>query len=202
MLGLLKKEYPFVKPSLNYENPFQLLVATILSAQCTDKRVNIVTKSLFRKYTCPEDLADSKLNDLEQEIKSTGFYKNKAKNIKKASKMIIKEFDGTVPDSMDELTKLPGVARKTANIVLYHGFGKISGIAVDTHVKRLSFRLGLTKNTDSQKIEKDLMKVIPKKEWGNITDLLIYHGRAVCKAQKPDCAGCVLNKICPSAFKF
>lgn len=202
VLSILKKEYPGATTALSHRNTLQLLVATILSAQCTDKRVNLVTKTLFDKYKTASDYADAKIEEFERQIRSTGFYHNKAKNIISAAKMIADKFNGTVPDSMEKLIELPGVARKTANIVLSHGYGKIEGIAVDTHVRRVSFRLGLTKNEDPVKIEIDLMKITPKKEWAHLSDLLIAHGRAICKAGKPNCPGCVLNKICPSKKMF
>ena len=202
ILSLLKKEYPGATTALLHKDVFQLLVATILSAQCTDARVNIVTKTLFRKYKSSLDFADVNLKTLEQNIRSTGFYHNKAKNIIGTAKMIVEKFKGRVPDSMEELIRLPGVARKTANIVLSHGYGKIEGIAVDTHVRRVSFRLGLTKNEDPVKIEPDLMKITPKKDWPHLSDLLIAHGRAICAAKNPRCLECVLNKICPSKKIF
>ena len=199
---LLKKEYPDVKISLNYSNPFDLLIATILSAQCTDIRVNEVTKTLFRKYRTPQDYLRTTQEDLEKDIYSTGFYKNKAKNIKKLSEILINDFNSKVPDNMDDLTTLPGVARKTANVVLSVAFGKNEGIAVDTHVKRLSSRLGLTMNNDPDKIEKDLVSKVSKKEWGIFTLLLIQHGRKICTAKKPLCQECILNELCPSPFTF
>lgn len=202
ILALLKKEYPDFTTALIHKDPLQLLVATILSAQCTDARVNIVTKDLFKKYRKVSDYAGANLKKFEQEIRSTGFYRNKAKNIIGAAKMIEDRFKGRVPDSMEELIQLPGVARKTANIVLSHGYGKIEGIAVDTHVRRLSFRLGLTKNEDPVKIEADLMKITPRKEWARLSDLLITHGRAVCAAAKPKCPECVLASMCPSKKFF
>jgi len=202
MFDILSKEYPEVTTALRHKNPLELLVATILSAQCTDKRVNIVTESLFKKYKTAKDYAGADISRFEQEIRSTGFYKNKAKNIKGAAKMIVEDFKGKVPQTMEELVRLPGVARKTANIVLHHAFGKNVGIAVDTHVKRVSFRLGLTKNTDPVKIEADLMKIFDRSKWGVLSNLLIEHGRKVCDARKPLCAVCKLSKICPSAFTF
>ena len=180
----------------------ELLVATILSAQSTDERVNIVTKSLFKKYNKPKDYAKADIKELEQDIRSTGFYHNKAKHIQESSRIIEEKYGGKVPKTMEELVELPGVARKTANIVLYNAFEITSGIAVDTHVRRLSNRLGLTENDNPDKIEQDLMKLIPKDQWMHFTDLLIFHGRRVCAAKKPNCAGCVLNKICPCAFEF
>lgn len=202
IMELLEKEHADAKIALNYTNPLELLVATILSAQCTDERVNIVTKSLFEKYTRAEDYAHADLKELEQDIKSTGFYRNKARNLKKCCQMLVEKYDSQVPKTMDELLALPGVARKTANIVLSNAFGIIEGIAVDTHVRRLAKRLGLTEKDGAEKIEKDLMSIVPRDKWARITDLLIFHGRRVCAAKKPNCAGCVLNKICPSAFNF
>ena len=202
ILVLLKKEYPNVTTSLRHHNPLELLVATILSAQCTDARVNIVTKELFKKYKTAADYANARLKTFEQEIRSTGFYHNKAKNIIEAANMIVERFNGKVPDSMEKLIELPGVARKTANIVLSHGYGKIEGIAVDTHVRRVSYRLGLTKNEDPVKIEEDLMKIAAKKDWPLLSDILIAHGRAICSAKKPKCPECILGHFCPSAKLF
>jgi len=202
ILSLLKKEYPKAKIALNFNNPLEILVATVLSAQCTDARVNIVTKSLFKKYRKVQDYAKANLKTFEQEIRSTGFYRNKAKNIISTAQKIVKDFNSKLPDSMDKLIQLPGVARKTANIVLFNGFGKVEGIAVDTHVQRLSQRLGLTKNQDPQKIEQDLMKILDKKEWGKFSYLLIDHGRKVCDAKKPKCLECILQKLCPSKRSF
>lgn len=202
IMELLEKEHADAKIALNYTNPLELLVATILSAQCTDERVNMVTKTLFKKYTRAEDYAHADLKELEQDIKSTGFYRNKARNLKKCCQMLVEKYNSQVPKTMDELLALPGVARKTANIVLSNAFGIIEGIAVDTHVRRLAKRLGLTEKDDAEKIEKDLMSIVPRDKWARITDLLIFHGRRVCAAKKPNCAGCVLNKICPSAFTF
>jgi endonuclease-3 len=179
-----------------------LLVATILSAQCTDERVNMVTKTLYKKYTKAEDYANADLKELEQDIKSTGFYRNKAKNIKKTSQLLVEKYHSKVPETMEELLELSGVARKTANIVLSNAYGVIAGVAVDTHVRRLAQRLGLTESDDPVKIEVDLMNIVPRNKWMRITDLLIFHGRRVCVARKPKCAACVLNKICPSAFAF
>ena len=201
IIELLEKEYPKAKTALHYTSPLEILVATILSAQCTDKRVNMVTKSLFKKYRTAEDYANADLAELEQDIRSTGFYRNKAKNIKNAGQMLVEKFDSQVPNTMEEILELPGVARKTANIVLSNAYGVIEGIAVDTHVRRLSKRLGLTENKNPNNIEKDLMQVVPKSHWKRITDLLIFHGRNVCMARKPKCDSCVLNKLCPSAFK-
>jgi len=201
IIELLEKEYPKAKTALHYASPIEILVATILSAQCTDKRVNIVTKSLFKKYKTAEDYANADLGELEEAVRSTGFYRNKAKNIKRSGRMLVEKFDSQVPRTMNELLELPGVARKTANIVLSNAYGIIEGIAVDTHVRRLSKRLGLTENKNPDKIEADLMLIVPKSHWKRITDLLIFHGRNVCMARKPKCGACVLNKICPFAFK-
>lgn len=202
VIELLEKAHPDAKIALHYANPLELLVATILSAQCTDERVNQVTKKLFKKYKTAEDYAKADLKELEQDIRSTGFYKNKAKNIKRCCQILVEKFNSQVPKTMAEMLELPGVARKTANIVLSNAYGVIEGIAVDTHVRRVSRRLGLTANETPNKIEADLMKIVPKTYWMKITDLLIFHGRRVCKAKHPACGACVLNKICPSAFTF
>jgi endonuclease-3 len=202
IIELLEKEYPDAKTALNYSNPLELLVATILSAQCTDKRVNAVTKSLFKKYKTADDYADADLGELGEDVRPTGFYRNKARNIKKSSQLLVEKFNAQVPRTMNEILELPGVARKTANIVLSNAYGVIEGIAVDTHVRRLSQRLGLTENKNPDKIEKDLMEIVPTAHWRRITDLLISHGRNICVARKPKCSLCVLNKICPSAFTF
>ncbi len=198
---LLKEAYPNVKGThLNYETPLDLLVATILSAQCTDEKVNEVTERLFKTYRRPEDYAEGKIRELEEAIKPTGFYRRKAYFIKQASKKIVEEFDSQVPRTMEELISLEGVARKTANIVLSNAFGKIEGIAVDTHVLRLSKRLGLTKEKVREKIEEDLMSITPKNHWFKLSNLLIAHGRRVCTARKPSCTECILNDLCPSAY--
>jgi len=202
IIQLLEKEHPDAKIALNYTNPLELLVATILSAQCTDRRVNIVTKVLFKKYRKAEDYANADLEELEEDIRPTGFYRNKARNIKKCCQILIEKFNSQVPKTMEEMLELPGVARKTANIVLSNAYGVIEGIAVDTHVRRLAGRLGLTEYEDPNKIESDLMKVVPKDKWMKFTDLLIFHGRRICEAKKPKCGMCVLNKLCPSAFTF
>lgn len=202
VIELLEKEYPDAKTALNYTNPLELLVATMLSAQCTDKRVNAVTKSLFKKYKTAEDYANADLGELEEDVRPTGFYRNKAKNIKKSCRMLVEKFNSQVPKTMNEMLELPGVARKTANIVLSNAYGVVEGIAVDTHVRRLAKRLGLTENKDPDKIEKGLMEIVPKAHWKRITDLLIFHGRNICVARKPKCSLCVLSKICPSAFTF
>lgn len=199
IIKLLRKKHPYSQTALKHDSPFHLLVATILAAQCTDERVNRITPALFKRYKTIADFAKAKQSELEQEIRSTGFYKNKAKNIIAASKKIIEEFDGRVPDSMGELITLPGVARKTANIVLSSSFKKAEGIAVDTHVRRLSERLGLSREKDPNKIEKDLMEIVPKEDWLDFNYLLVDHGRATCMARKPLCPDCVLKHLCPSA---
>jgi len=175
-------------------------VATILSAQCTDERVNKVTADLFRKYRKPKDYLDVPATELQEDIRTTGFFRNKTKSIQGASKMLVEEFDDEVPQEMEELLKLPGVARKTANVVLGVAFGKAEGIVVDTHVKRVSHRLGLTKRKDAGKIEKELMEVVPRKDWIDFAHLLIFHGRRVCKARRPLCEECVVEKLCPSSI--
>jgi endonuclease-3 len=202
VIELLKGEHSDAMIALNFSNPLELLVATILSAQCTDERVNTVTKSLFKKYPKAEDYAQADINQLQQEIRPTGFYRNKAKNIKKCCQIIVEKYNSLVPKKMEELIELPGVARKTANIVLSNAYGIVVGVAVDTHVRRLSQRLGFTSKNNPDKIERDLMGLFPQKEWKKITDLLIFHGRRVCFARKPSCGNCVLNKLCPSAFSF
>jgi endonuclease III len=194
----LKKEFPVLKSALDFNNPFELLVATILSAQTTDVLVNKVTSNLFRKYANVRDFAIADRVALEKDLSSVNFYRNKARNIQDTAKIILEKFGGEVPCTMDELVSLPGVARKTGNIVLYNAFGITDGIAVDTHVIRLSNRLGLTKHDDPVKIEKDLMEVTPKKEWGNLTHLFIYHGRKTCGAKKMLHSECALFDICPS----
>jgi len=198
----LKKLYPEAKTALRHEDPFQLLVATILSAQCTDARVNMVTPGLFRKYPTPQHFAVVEPKELEDEIRSTGFFRNKTKNIISASKSIVGRFNGTVPNTMEELLQLGGVGRKTANCVLGGAFGINEGVVVDTHVERLSQRLGLSKQTTAEKIEKDLMEIIPKDDWYGISNMLILHGRVVCIARKPNCPGCDLRRMCPSAERF
>ena len=194
----LRKEYPEPGTVLDFKNPFELLVATILSAQTTDVHVNRVTEPLFKKYKSIKDYKDVPLEVLKKDISSINFYNNKARNIQASAKMIIDEFGSKVPKTMDELTRLPGVARKTANILLFNAYGMNEGIAVDTHVKRVSLRLELTQNEDPVKIERDLMAVTPKKEWGYLTHLLIFHGRKICDAKKPRHSDCVLFDICPS----
>ena len=201
-IELLEKQYPNAKTALKYTNPLEILIATMLSAQTTDVTVNIVTQKLFKKYRTAEDYAKADIKELEQDIRSTGFYHNKARNLQKTCQILVEKFHSQVPKTMEELLELPGVARKTANIVLYNAFGITVGIAVDTHVTRLSGRLGLTEQKDQNKIEKDLMGITPKEKWMKLTDLLIFHGRQICTAKKPKCAACVLNRICPSAFCF
>jgi endonuclease-3 len=198
----LRKAYPDAHCALNHTNPFELLIATILSAQCTDRQVNIVTADLFRKFRKPQDYLDVSQEELEKEIRSIGFFRSKAKNIRAASEKIITEFGGKVPDSMDELLRLNGVGRKTANVVLGNAFGIASGVVVDTHVERLSQRLGLTKNKTPDKIERDLEKLVPKKDWVMFPHWLIFHGRQICQARKPKCTECVLGDICPSYKLF
>lgn len=194
----LRKEYPEPGTVLNFRNPFELLVATVLSAQTTDVHVNRVTGPLFKKYGSIKAYADVPLDVLRKDISSINFYNNKAKNIQASAKMIMEQFGSKVPKTMDELTRLPGVARKTANIILFNAYGMNEGIAVDTHVKRVSLRLGLTHNEDPVKVERDLMAVTPRKEWGYLTHLLIFHGRKICGAKNPRHVDCVLFNICPS----
>jgi endonuclease-3 len=196
---LLKQMYPKAKCSLDFTNAFELLIATMLSAQSTDVRVNIVTKSLFRKYPDPQSFANASQVEMERDVKQTGFFRNKAKAVIAASKAIMEKHGGEVPQTMEELTALPGVGRKTANVVLGNAFKKNVGIVVDTHVARVSGRLGLTANSDPEKIEQDLMKLIPQKEWTVFSHRLIHHGRQICIARKPKCSECRLNELCPSA---
>jgi endonuclease-3 len=195
----LKRMYPKAKCALDFTNAFELLIATILSAQSTDARVNIVTKSLFRKYPSPQSFADASQVEMERDVKQTGFFRNKAKAVIAASKAIVERHNGEVPKTMAELTALPGVGRKTANVVLSNAFKIAVGIVVDTHVTRVSARLGLTATDDAVKIEQDLMALIPQKEWINFSHRLIAHGRTICIARKPKCAQCALNELCPSA---
>jgi endonuclease-3 len=197
----LKKTYPDARTELDHHSAWELLVATILSAQSTDRGVNLVTPVLFARYPTPAALAEANPEDVETIIKTTGFFRQKTKSIVGAAKAIAERHGGEVPRTMDELTALPGVGRKTANVVLGNAFGINEGIVVDTHVLRLSKRLGLTKNTDPVKVEQDLLPIVPRKTWAVFSHLLIFHGRRVCFARKPDCAECVLNDICPSAFK-
>lgn len=199
LLVRLKRLYPAAVCTLDYETPVQLLVATILSAQCTDERVNLVTPALFRRFPDASALAGAELSELEALVRSTGFYRNKAKNIQAACRLIMTEFGGEVPQLMEELLRLPGVARKTANVVLAHAYGINAGVTVDTHVKRLSYRLGLTQETDPVRIERDLICLLPRTDWENWSIRLIYHGRAVCNARSPQCDRCALSDLCPSA---
>lgn len=194
----LKAEYPDAHCALLHTSAFELLIATILSAQCTDERVNIVTSELFRKYRTPHDYLSVPQTELERDIHSTGFFRNKAKNIRAACQRIIEAFGGEVPMSMEELLTLGGVARKTANVVMGNAFGIASGVVVDTHVGRLARRLGLTRHESPEKVERDLAKLVPKEHWIMLPHWLIYHGRQVCKARNPNCEGCVLSDICPS----
>jgi endonuclease-3 len=195
----LKQMYPKAKCALDFTNAFELLIATILSAQSTDVRVNIVTKSLFRKYPDAKSFAEASQVEMERDVKQTGFFRNKAKAVIAASKAIVEKHNGEVPRTMDELTALPGVGRKTANVVLSNAFKIAVGIVVDTHVTRVSARLGLTASDDAVKIEQDLMALIPPKEWTNFSHRIVAHGRTICIARKPKCAQCALNELCPSA---
>jgi len=200
IIKLLKRAHPDAKCALNHANAFELLIATILSAQCTDERVNKVTADLFRKYRKPEDYLKVPATELQQDIRTTGFFRNKTKSIQGASKMLVEEFDDEVPQSMEELLKLPGVARKTANVVLGVAYAKAEGVVVDTHVSRLSHRLKLTRHKDAGKIEKDLMEIVPRKNWIEFAHLLIFHGRRICKARRPVCEECVVEELCPSSI--
>ena len=202
LVEALPKVYPDAHCELDFKTPLQLLIATILSAQCTDKRVNMVTPALFKRYRSAADFANAKPADLEKAIQSTGFFRNKAKSIRAASAAIEREHGGKVPRTMAELHALPGVGRKTANVVLGNAFGINEGIVVDTHVARLSQRLGLTKQKDPEKIERDLMKLIPRKHWTDWSHWLIWHGRRRCFARKPDCRHCEVLELCPSGKKF
>lgn len=195
----LAKAYPVARTALRHRSAVQILVSTILSAQCTDVRVNIVTKELFRKYRTAEDFARARRRELEQAVRSTGFFLNKAKHVIGAAKLIVKKFGGKVPGTMEGLLQLPGVARKTANVVLGAWFGKAEGVVVDTHVLRLTRRLGLTKEKDPVKVEQDLMRLLPREEWIDFSHRLIQHGRRVCLARKPRCSECPLRRDCPSA---
>ncbi len=195
----LKRAYPDAKTSLNHSNPFELLIATILSAQSTDERVNIVTADLFRKYKKPEDYLKVSAHELEKDIHSTGFFRNKTKAIQGTAKLLTEQYGGEVPHTMDELLELPGVARKTANVVLGNAFGIKAGVVVDTHVTRLSHRLALSEAKTAEKIEQDLIPIVPKKDWVIFPHLMIYHGRKICKARNPLCAECTLEKLCPSS---
>jgi endonuclease-3 len=202
LVEVLPEVYPGAHCELDFKNPLELLVATILSAQCTDKRVNLVTPVLFKKYRRAADYAKAPVPALEREIKSTGFFRSKTKSIRGATATIVRKFGGRVPDSMEKLRELPGVGRKTANVVLGNAFGKNEGIVVDTHVSRLSQRLRLTKETDPEKIELDLIKLVPKKHWTHWSHWLIWHGRRRCFARKPDCSQCEIFRLCPSGKIF
>jgi endonuclease III len=196
----LRHLYPDAKCSLNFSNPLELLIATQLSAQCTDERVNIVTLDLFQKYRSVEDYAITSQEELEQDIRSTGFYRNKAKNIRATCQRLITNYDGEVPRTMADLLTLPGVARKTANVVLGNAFGIVEGFVVDTHIGRLARRFGWTTNEEPVKVEQDLMRLVPQHDWLDLSHLMIFHGRAICLARKPLCEQCALAKLCPSAF--
>jgi endonuclease-3 len=200
IIKLLKRAHPDARCALNHSNAFELLIATILSAQCTDERVNIVTADLFRKYRKPEDYLKVRDTELQQDIRTTGFFRNKTKSIQGACKVLIEEFGGEVPRTMAELLRVPGAARKTSNVVLGVAFGIAEGVVVDTHVSRLSQRLKLTRQKDPVKIEKDLMVLVPKKDWIIFSHLLIFHGRRVCKARRPLCEECVVEELCPSSM--
>jgi len=200
IIKLLKRAHPDAHCALNHSNAFELLIATILSAQCTDERVNIVTADLFRKYRKPEDYLKVPATELQQDVRTTGFFRNKTKSIQGACRMLVEDFNGQVPKTMEELLQLPGVARKTANVVLGVAYGIAAGIVVDTHVSRLSQRLGLTKNKDAGKIEQDLMELVPRRDWIIFSHLLIFHGRRVCKARRPLCEDCVVEELCPSSL--
>jgi endonuclease-3 len=200
IIRLLKIAYPDAKCTLNHTNAFELLIATILSAQCTDERVNIVTADLFRKYRRPGDYLKVSQAELQDDVRTTGFFRNKTKAIQGTARILDEEYGGRVPDTIEELLELPGVARKTANVVLGNAFGIASGVVVDTHVFRVSRRLGLTKQKQAEKVEKDLMEIVPKAGWVMFSHLLIAHGRKICKARKPLCEECVIERLCPSSF--
>jgi endonuclease-3 len=202
IIAELRRLYPDAKCSLDFTNPLELLVATQLSAQCTDERVNLVTVDLFKKYRSAEDYATVSQEELEKDIKSTGFYRNKARNIRAAAQRMITSYGGQVPRTMEELLTLPGVARKTANVVLGNAYGIVVGFVVDTHIGRLARRFGWTTSEDPVKVEQDLMRIIPQNVWLDLSHMLIYHGRAICTARKPACAACALATLCPSAFKI
>ena len=202
LIAAFKQVYPDAHCELDFVDPFQLLVATILSAQCTDKRVNMVTPALFKKYPAPKQMAAASQEALEELIRSTGFFRNKAKSLRAASADIVEKHQGNVPATMEELTSLAGVGRKTANVVLGNAFRRDEGVVVDTHVARLSLRLGLTRQTDPEKIEENLMKLVPRPDWTNFSHWLIWHGRRRCFARNPDCAGCEVQSLCPTAFRW
>lgn len=196
IIEILKKLYPDAKCSLDFKTPFQMMVAVVLSAQCTDARVNQITPSIFKKYPEPKDFANMDISLLEQLIHSCGFYKNKAKNIKAASEIIVNKYNGILPNTMEELTSLPGVGRKSANVIMLEAFNNPQGIAIDTHAKRISNRLGFSEKNDPLQIEEDLLKIFPKKYYYDVNHLLVWHGRNLCKAKKPDCNNCPLKKYC------
>ncbi len=202
IIRILRQEYPASRTALAFETPLQILVATILAAQCTDERVNKITPTLFKKYPTVADLAKADREELENIIRPTGFFRNKAKSIVAAAKKIVEDFGGRVPDRMEDLITVPGVARKTANIVLSSGYGKAEGIAVDTHVRKLSGRLGLSAESDPDKIERDLLAIVPKRDWLDFNYMLVNHGRKVCQARKARCPECALRALCPSAEEF
>lgn len=202
IIRILRKNYRDSRTSLEFETPLQILVATILSAQCTDERVNQITPGLFKKYKTASDFARAEREELEEEIRPTGFFRNKSKSITNAAKKIVEDFSGEVPDRMEELLTLPGVARKTANIVLSSGFKKAEGIAVDTHVKRLSGRLVLSRHKNPDRIEQDLLAIVHKRDWLDFNYLLVNHGRKICQARKPNCPECLIKHLCPSAKEF
>lgn len=195
----LKSTYPDARCSLDYTNPLELLVATILSAQCTDERVNLVTKTLFQKYPRAHDYAEAPAGQLEEDIRSTGFYRNKAKALRACGAALVQHYEGDVPADMEALVELPGIGRKTANVILGNAFGMAEGVVVDTHVRRLAGRLGLSQHTDPDKIERDLMALVPREDWIVVSHLLILHGRNICTARAPKCSVCPLNDLCPSA---
>lgn len=199
ILRLLRRRYPNAKCALNFENVHQLMVATILSAQCTDQRVNLVTKDLFQKYPSIRDFADANITELENDVRSTGFFRNKAKSIQRSAQQLLEEYGGEIPKTIDQLTQLAGVGRKTASVILGTGYGIAEGIVVDTHVSRISRLLGFTRRNEAVKIEQELMQIIPKKDWIDFSHLLIHHGRAICIARRPRCPECPLKKLCPSA---
>lgn len=200
IINVFDELYPEAVCSLEYNNPLQLLISTQLAAQCTDARVNIVAKDLYRKYKTAEDFARADIKELEEDVKSTGFYRNKAKNIIACCKILVEKYNGDIPDNMEELLELPGVGRKTANLVLYEVYG-VQGIVVDTHAKRLSNRIGLTKNDNPEKIEYDLQKIVPKSRWADFCHQLVFHGRQVCKARKPECDNCEIRQFCNYSCK-
>jgi endonuclease-3 len=199
VIARLKDEYPEADTTLDYETPYELLVATVLSAQCTDERVNSVTPDLFEEYPTPEAMAEAKQEEIEELVRPTGFYRRKARHLREGARTLVREFDGEVPRNVKDLTRVEGVGRKTANVVVSNAFGTHEGIAVDTHVQRLSQRLGLVDTDDRDEIERALREKVPQEDWGLVSHLLIFHGRATCTARNPDCEDCVLEDICPSS---